>query len=300
MKNTIVQTHEVENKIIVPVTKSKLVLEAPERFELFQEKFLDTGYRIQIDFEEKYSDLLKVFMNSGRSINELSYFPKPVVLCTATLTDGERIILSACADAPIDWTTPYKGAETMALMRLFDRLGIPSIVHEHEITEFKSMNQNNADSDSDSIHLTGVDTDLPVDFDTFLSRSDLKKQQNDESAMTQVETETQVKETAAETKADVEDEAQSQVIETAAETKTDVEDEAQSQVIETTAETKAEFSLTSETVIASQTTEPVFPSDLPKPFQAKLKSKLSLKHGDAWANYIPRTKQDCYTILGIQ
>jgi hypothetical protein len=194
MKTQIVQSHKIQNDRIVPVHKSKLILEASERYEIFQEKFLDSGLQIQTTFEEKNSDLILALIQSSRPISDINHLPKPVVVCTATLVEGNNKVLSATADAPTSFTAPYKAAETMALTRLFDRLGIPSIVHEHEIGDTKNINDNWQNGATDSIPLTGTN-ELPVDLAKIPSREDIKAEIDASTIDTQVQTSEPVVET---------------------------------------------------------------------------------------------------------
>jgi hypothetical protein len=275
MKAQIVQTHKVENDQIVPVHKSKLILEASERYEIFQEKFLDSGLQIQTTFEEKNSELILAFIQSSRPISEINYLPKPVVICTATLIEGSNKIISATADAPTSFTAPYKAAETMALTRLFDRLGIPSIVHEHEIGETKVNSSNWQDGSTDSIPLTGTN-ELPVDLEKIPSREDVRVEIDSSSPNTQVQSSEPVVET--------------EVI---------AEEDTQVQSSEPVVEANIEFSLTSNSV-EDKISDPEFPSDIPKPFHKQLVAKLKLAHGDDWVNHIPSTKQEAYKVLCIK
>ena len=320
MKQQNVQSHKIENDKIVPVHKSKLILEASERYELFQEKFLDSGLKIQTSFEEKNSDLILALLNSNRPINELNFLPKPLVVCTVTLVDGDDKIFSATADAPTHFTAPYKASETMALTRLFDRLDIPSIVHEHEIGDVsKSSNNCLFNSTNDSTTLTGTE-EFPVDLASIPSRKDLTKSEIEDKAKSltsksvvepeataddetqagsivepeaTVDDETQA-ESVVEPEATVDDETQAESV---VEPEATADDETQAEsVVEP--EATADFSLTSQSV--SDEDAPVFPSGIPLPFHVKLTEELKLKHGNDWVNHIPLTKQEAYTFLRIR
>ena len=313
MKTQIVQSHKIQNDRIVPVHKSKLILEASERYEIFQEKFLDSGLQIQTTFEEKNSDLILALIQSSRPISDINHLPKPVVVCTATLVEGNNKVLSATADAPTSFTAPYKAAETMALTRLFDRLGIPSIVHEHEIGDTKNINDNWQNGATDSIPLTGTN-ELPVDLAKIPSREDIKAEIDASTIDTQVQTSEPVVETKAiaeedtqvqssdpvvETEANAEEDTQVQSSEPVVETKAIAEEDTQVQTSEPVVETDTDFSLTSDSVV-DENSEPEFPSDIPKPFHIKLVAKLQLLHGDDWVNHIPSSKQEAYSVLGIR
>ncbi|MGK2231344.1 MAG: hypothetical protein ACI92O_000502 [Colwellia sp.] len=332
MKAQIVQTHKVENDQIVPVHKSKLILEASERYEIFQEKFLDSGLQIQTTFEEKNSELILAFIQSSRPISEINYLPKPVVICTATLIEGSNKIISATADAPTSFTAPYKAAETMALTRLFDRLGIPSIVHEHEIGETKVNSSNWQDGSTDSIPLTGTN-ELPVDLEKIPSREDVRVEIDSSSPNTQVQssepvveteviaeedtqvqssepvveteviaeedTQVQSSEPVVEAEVIAEEDTQVQSSEPVVEAEVIAEEDTQVQSSEPVVEANIEFSLTSNSV-EDKISDPEFPSDIPKPFHKQLVAKLKLAHGDDWVNHIPSTKQEAYKVLCIK
>ena len=313
MKHQTVQTHKIENEQIIPINTSKLVLEASERFAVFQEKFLDSGLQIQISFEEKNSDLILALINTNRPITEINYLPKPVVICTATLVEGNTKILSATADAPTFFTAPYKAAETMALTRLFDRLGIDSIVHEHEIGTVTHLENNWKNDSNDSTHLTGID-EFPIDLKNIPSREDISKSNVATSQTTQVvetkataEDNTQVNasEPVVETEATAEDDTPVNASEPVVETEAAAEDDTQVNASEPVVETEAtgdaykDFTLVCGT-LEDMAKEPAFPVDLPKPFQVKLMAKLQLIYGDEWVCNIPSTKQEAYSVLGIR
>ena len=313
MKSQIVQSHKIENDRIIPVHKSKLILEASERYEIFQEKFLDSGLQIQTTFEEKNSDLILALIQSSRPISEINYLPKPVVVCTTTLVEGKNKVLSATADAPTSFTAPYKAAETMALTRLFDRLGIPSIVHEHEIGDTKNIDDNWQNGATDSIPLTGTN-ELPVNLAKIPSREDIKAEIDASTTDTQVQSSEPVVETEANTEEDTqvqtsepvveteviaEEDTQVQTSEPDAETEVIAEEDTQVQTSEPVVANDTDFSLTSDSVV-DENSEPEFPSDIPKPFHIKLVAKLQLLHGDDWVNHIPSSKQEAYSVLGIR
>jgi hypothetical protein len=168
------------NQQIIDVVKEQILLEPTKRFELFKAQFLDNNYTIDITFDthnavDKHYDLLMKCLDNNISITDFGGIPVELVVCTVLMKQGNEVVFSATADAPMDFSSPYKAAETMALNRLFDRLGIDSILHENELKVVNRL-QSQIGPDSTSTALTKED--MSFDIADIPTRDELQKQES--------------------------------------------------------------------------------------------------------------------------
>lgn len=179
-KQTINSVAIDENQQIIDVVKEQILLEPTKRFELFKAQFLDNNYTILITFDthnavDKHYDLLMKCIDNNISISDFGGIPVELVVCTVLMKEGNEVVFSATADAPMDFSSPYKAAETMALNRLFDRLGIDSILHENELKVVNRL-QSQIGPDSTSTALTKED--MSFDIADIPTRDELQKQES--------------------------------------------------------------------------------------------------------------------------
>jgi hypothetical protein len=326
MKTQLSTQPVLQNNKIVVTTTNQLLLEQSERYELFKQSYIDRGFLLQITFEDKNQKLLELLIQSNRDIKEMSYLPAKSVVCTASIVEvddngNEKVILSASADAGHDWTnSPYSSSETMAIKRLFDRIGIESILHEEELNEVQANLNSPETSQQSSIPLTG---EMQIPKIPTRQELDAAEVKTDVEATVEAEVKTDVEATVeAEVKTDVEatddsilDAIADSIEEDKAKDKVEatvdydlggkhsaVMDELHdlnvvnldNEPLDTTVDASQEIDSEEEEFALE---ENHFPNDIPKPFHAKIRSKLELMHGDKWSDYIPKNQRDAMAFL---
>ena len=216
-----------EKDELTEVMAQQVKLDVPERFREFKGFLEDNELQVKTSFKQiartdKHYDLLIAMVEKGISVN----LPEELVLCSISLMHGAEVFMESVADAPLSFTAPYKAAETMAYGRLFDRLGLTSIVHQKELKVVDDLQRKFQGNDAP----TSVDLNdtMEIDISDIPTREELNASEQVENDLDEIPVSVSLTQT--DSKDDV-------VVEDAAKTDTESKEDV---VVEAAAETDTE------------------------------------------------------------
>ena len=232
-----------EKDELTEVMAQQVKLDVPERFREFKGFLEDNELQVKTSFKQiartdKHYDLLIAMVEKGISVN----LPEELVLCSISLMHGAEVFMESVADAPLSFTAPYKAAETMAYGRLFDRLGLTSIVHQKELKVVDDLQRKFQGNDAP----TSVDLNdtMEIDISDIPTREELNASEQVENDLDEIPVSVSLTQTDSKDDVVVEDAAKTDteskedvVVEAAAETDTESKEDV---VVEAAAETDTE------------------------------------------------------------
>mgnify|MGYP000271214498 CR=1 FL=1 len=319
-----------EKDELTEVMAQQVKLDVPERFREFKGFLEDNELQVKTSFKQiartdKHYDLLIAMVEKGISVN----LPEELVLCSISLMHGAEVFMESVADAPLSFTAPYKAAETMAYGRLFDRLGLTSIVHQKELKVVDDLQRKFQGNDAP----TSVDLNdtMEIDISDIPTREELNASEQVENDLDEIPVSVSLTQTDSKDDVVVEDaaktdtESKEDVVVEAELTDQDIdaaldnmtlsmlsnsdtsEDEVEDDLIDLTNSQSSLLDLgdlsnqapVESTSSTDSDVRSLFPSDLPESFIVPLIEKLELEYFADWKNHIPKTKEDAYLLIGI-